>query len=102
MSGDLMINEVDIKMSENGSWRSGGYFNTIWRDDWYTVIDKQHLGEKIGKQIITSYGKTLIDENAINGYEEEPIFEMIEEYTDNLRDEILGFVIEYLDEHMGD
>lgn len=91
------INEVDIKMI-NDSWESGGYFNNWWEDEWYTVIDKQHLGQTIGKKICETIGKKIILENGGLNYDE--IYSIIEdEYTNTLRNQIYSFVEEYLGEN---
>ena len=74
------------------------WFNSYYNGDYYTVIDKQVLGKQIGKMIIENVGKEIINDDYECGYEQEIIFEFVEEITDVIRNEIGGFVLDYLDE----
>lgn len=92
-------NEVNIELL-NDTWESGGYFDDVWSDNWYTVIDKQILGENIGKELLDKLIEK--DHEYIYNHHRLEILGKVEEVTNQLREEILVFVYEYLDNNMSD
>lgn len=89
-------NEVDIRMI-NDTWESGGYFTELWEDNWYVVIDKQRFGEKVGEVIKNK----KYEEGNLKLYNTDKvdILNEVEKTTNKIRNEIIEFVIEYLEEN---
>ena len=76
-----------------------GTFDEMTGNDYFEVIDKQLIGEQIGREIIDELGTGIIDFK--NGYNTVEILERIRKYFLNaLLIEIDTFVEEYLDNNL--
>lgn len=93
-------NYVEIK-DENEEYSD--YFDEIWENDWFIVIDKQFLGQEMGAEIIEDLNTdeiTYIDENGLedftDGFKYKMISRVKKEITDELSEEICEYMLEYI------
>lgn len=93
-------NHVEIK-DENEKYSD--YFDEIWENDWFIVIDKQFLGQEMGAEIIEDLNNdeiTYVDENGLedftNEFKDKMLSRVKKEITDELSDEICKYMLEYI------
>ncbi len=93
-------NYVEIK-DENEKYDD--YFDEIWENDWFIVIDKQFLGQEMGAEIIEDLNNdeiTYVDENGLedftNEFKDKMLSRVKKEITDELSEEICEYMLEYI------
>ena len=93
-------NYVEIK-DENEEYSD--YFDEIWENDWFIVIDKQFLGQEMGAEIIEDLNNdeiTYVDENGLedftNEFKDKMLLRVKKEITDELSEEICEYMLEYI------
>lgn len=86
MHGDSIL----IKNYVNGDVEVDEIFEDVYNDNIYTVIDKQYLGESIGRE--------LLDDDPDEDYMDNChiIYEEIDKTINGIVNDIFGYVEEYL------
>ena len=86
MHGDSIL----IKNYVNGNVEVDEIFEDVYNDNIYTVIDKQYLGESIGRE--------LLDDDPDKDYMDNChiIYEEIDKTINGIVNDIFGYVEEYL------
>ena len=86
MHGDSIL----IKNYVNGDVEVDEIFEDVYNDNIYTVIDKQYLGESIGRE--------LLDDDPDKDYMDNChiIYEEIDKTINGIVNDIFGYVEEYL------
>ena len=72
-------------------------FKEIYENQYYTVIDKEHLGEKIRKELLNEYGTFDEFYDKLNGgYDEEFVDEVLTKIEEDVVNKIRNEICEYI------
>ena len=84
---------IDIDME-----KSGDDFDTIYENEWFIVIDKQWLGETIGRKYVDDIQNKNRD--FMTDDERLELLVEIEEITDEIRHDVFKFASEYIGQNI--
>lgn len=98
LDDDLMVKDKNVCYITLDNWDNQFNFKEIYENEYYTIIDKQQMGEQFGRELIDGLDK---DEVYVDGEFTEDFIDNVltiieEDCINKLRNEICEFVLEYI------